>query len=84
MQGGIDPSFTGRTYLDICRTVREAAPGIHVHAFSPLEVHQGAATIGVPVGEFLASLKDAGLGSLPGTAARSWTTTSARRSAPTR
>jgi FO synthase len=69
MQGGIDPSFTGRTYLDICRTVREAAPGIHVHAFSPLEVHQGAATIGVPVGEFLAALKDAGLGSLPGTAA---------------
>jgi FO synthase len=69
MQGGIDPSFTGRTYLDICRTVREAAPGIHVHAFSPLEVHQGAATIGVPVVEFLAALKDAGLGSLPGTAA---------------
>ena len=69
MQGGIDPSFTGRTYLDICRTVREAAPGIHVHAFSPLEVHQGAATIGVPVGEFLGALKDAGLGSLPGTAA---------------
>jgi len=69
MQGGIDPSFTGRTYLDICRTVREAAPGIHVHAFSPLEVHQGAATIGMPVGEFLGALKDAGLGSLPGTAA---------------
>jgi FO synthase len=69
MQGGIDPGFTGRTYLDICRTVRRAVPGIHVHAFSPLEVHQGAATTGVPVAEFLAALKEAGLGSLPGTAA---------------
>jgi FO synthase len=69
MQGGIEPSFTGRTYIEICEAVRRAAPGIHVHAFSPLEVHQGAATLGVPVREFLAELKDVGLGSLPGTAA---------------
>jgi FO synthase len=69
MQGGIEPSFTGQTYVDICRAVRQAAPGIHIHAFSPLEVHQGAATLGVPVGEFLAMLKDQGLGTLPGTAA---------------
>jgi len=69
MQGGIEPSFTGKTYLDICRAVREAVPGMHIHAFSPLEVHQGAATLGVPVGEFLATLKAAGLGTLPGTAA---------------
>jgi FO synthase len=69
MQGGIEPSFTGQTYLDICAAVRQAAPGIHVHAFSPLEVHQGAATLGVPVGDFLATLRDAGLGTLPGTAA---------------
>jgi FO synthase len=69
MQGGIDPSFTGATYLDICRTVREAVPGLHIHAFSPLEVHQGAATLGIPVGEFLVQLKGAGLGTLPGTAA---------------
>jgi FO synthase len=69
MQGGIDPSFTGQTYIDICRTVRQAAPGIHVHAFSPLEVHQGAATLHAPIAEFLAALRDAGLGSLPGTAA---------------
>jgi FO synthase len=69
MQGGIDPSFTGRTYLDICRAVRAAAPGIHVHAFSPLEVHQGAATLGVPVSAFLSMLREGGLGSLPGTAA---------------
>jgi FO synthase len=69
MQGGIEPSFTGKTYLDICAAVRGAAPGIHIHAFSPLEVHQGAATLGVPVGEFLATLKSAGLRTLPGTAA---------------
>jgi FO synthase len=69
MQGGIHPSYTGRTYLNICRTVRQAAPGLHVHAFSPLEVHQGAATLGLPVSEFLFMLKEAGLGSLPGTAA---------------
>jgi FO synthase len=69
MQGGIEPSFTGATYLGICRAVRRAVPGIHIHAFSPLEIHQGAATLGAPVDEFLESLKDAGLGTLPGTAA---------------
>jgi FO synthase len=69
MQGGIEPSFTGKSYLAICAAVHEAVPGMHIHAFSPLEVHQGAATLGVPVGEFLATLKGAGLGTLPGTAA---------------
>ncbi|MGZ3306976.1 MAG: 5-amino-6-(D-ribitylamino)uracil--L-tyrosine 4-hydroxyphenyl transferase CofH [Xanthobacteraceae bacterium] len=69
MQGGIHPSFTGDTYVDICHAVREAVPDMHVHAFSPLEVHQGAATLGLPVGEFLRRLKHAGLGTLPGTAA---------------
>ncbi len=69
MQGGIEPSFTGQTYLEICAAVRQAVPGMHIHAFSPLEVHQGAATLGVPVGEFLTTLKAAGLGTLPGTAA---------------
>ena len=69
MQGGIHPDFTGNTYLDICRAVREAVPGMHVHAFSPLEVHQGAATLALPVAEFLLRLKEAGLGTLPGTAA---------------
>jgi len=69
MQGGIHPDFTGQTYLDICRAVRVAVPGLHVHAFSPLEVHQGASTLGLTVGEFLALLKQAGLGTLPGTAA---------------
>lgn len=69
MQGGIHPSYSGQTYVDICRTVREAAPGIHIHAFSPLEVHQGAAALGMPLADFLVMLKAAGLGTLPGTAA---------------
>ena len=69
MQGGIHPSYTGNTYLDILRAVKRAAPGIHVHAFTPLEVTHGAQTLGLPVREFLSRLIDAGLNSLPGTAA---------------
>ena len=69
MQGGIHPEYTGQTYIDICRAVKEAVPGMHVHAFSPLEVWQGAATLGVSLEVFLESLQDAGLGTLPGTAA---------------
>ncbi|MDB5976856.1 MAG: synthase 2 [Nevskia sp.] len=69
MQGGIHPDFNGQTYLDICRTAKEAVPQIHVHAFSPLEVWHGAQTLGVSLAEFLQALKAAGLGSLPGTAA---------------
>ena len=69
LQGGIHPDYTGQTYLDICRAVKAAAPDIHVHAFSPLEVWQGAKTLGLSVGDFLAELQRAGLGSLPGTAA---------------
>ncbi len=69
MQGGIHPDYTGRTYLDICRAVKETVPEIHVHAFSPLEVWQGAHTLGISVPEFLERLREAGLGTLPGTAA---------------
>ena len=69
MQGGIHPDYTGQTYLDILHTVRTAAPELHVHAFSPLEVSQGAATLGVSVPVFLRKLRQAGLGTLPGTAA---------------
>ena len=69
MQGGIHPEYTGRTYLDIVRTARQAAPQIHVHAFTPLEVSHGAATLGLTVRDFLGELIDAGLGTLPGTAA---------------
>ena len=69
MQGGIHPSFTGQTYLDLLGAVKRAVPGMHVHAFSPLEVLHGATTLGISTRDFLARLRDAGLGSLPGTAA---------------
>jgi FO synthase len=69
MQGGIHPDYTGQTYLDIVAAVREAVPEMHIHAFSPLEVWQGAATLGLPLDEYLRGLKAAGLGTLPGTAA---------------
>jgi FO synthase len=69
LQGGIHPAYTGDTYLTLLRTVKEAVPGMHVHAFSPLEISHGAATLGLPVSAFLERLKTAGLGSLPGTAA---------------
>ncbi len=69
MQGGIHPDYTGRHYLDICRAVREKLPGMHVHAFSPLEVWHGATTLNRSIPDFLAMLREAGLGSLPGTAA---------------
>lgn len=69
MQGGIHPDYTGQTYLDIVSTVKAAAPDLHIHAFSPLEVWQGAETLDLPLREFLQQLKEAGLGTLPGTAA---------------
>jgi FO synthase len=69
LQGGIHPAFTGDYYADVVATIREAAPQIHVHAFSALEVWQGAATLGLGLKEYLARLGDLGLGSLPGTAA---------------
>ena len=69
LQGGIHPDYTGDTYLGIVDCVKAAAPGLHVHGFSPLEVRQGAATLGVSVAEFLSALQAAGLASLPGTAA---------------
>jgi len=69
MQGGIHPQFTGDTYLRILAAAHEAAPGIHLHAFSPLEVTHGARTLGLPLGAYLRRLRDAGLKSLPGTAA---------------
>jgi len=69
LQGGIHPSFTGDTYLGIVRTVKEAVPGMHVHAFSPLEIKHGAGTLGLPIAAYLERLAQAGLSTLPGTAA---------------
>ncbi|MBM3733258.1 MAG: 7,8-didemethyl-8-hydroxy-5-deazariboflavin synthase subunit CofH [Acidimicrobiia bacterium] len=69
LQGGIHPDYDGHTYFAILAAAKRAAPAIHVHAFSPLEIHHGAETLGLSAAEFLAELKRAGLGSLPGTAA---------------
>ncbi len=69
LQGGIRPGYTGETYLRIVAAVKTAAPAIHMHAFSPLEVWHGAETLGLPLREYLARLEAAGLSSLPGTAA---------------
>jgi FO synthase len=69
LQGGIHPDYTGATYLSICGAIKAVTPDIHIHAFSPLEVTQGAQTLGLSVAAFLAELKAAGLGTLPGTAA---------------
>lgn len=69
MQGGIHPHYTGETYLALLGTAKQASPGMHVHAFSPLEVTHGAQSLGLTLDRFLGRLRDAGLGSLPGTAA---------------
>ena len=69
LQGGIHPEYTGQTYIDICRSIKQVVPDMHIHAFSPLEVWQGAKTLGVPIPDFLVQLKEAGLSTLPGTAA---------------
>jgi FO synthase len=69
LQGGIHPSFTGDTYLEIVRTVKATVPNMHVHAFSPLEISHGAKTLGLSLQAYLRRLQDAGLGTLPGTAA---------------
>ena len=69
MQGGIHPKFTGETYLALCAAARAAAPGMHIHAFSPLEIIHGARSLGLALDVFLGQLKAAGLNSLPGTAA---------------
>ncbi len=69
MQGGIHPEYTGETYINILKTVKESVPSMHIHAFSPLEIWQGAATMKMDLTEYLSLLKDAGLSTLPGTAA---------------
>lgn len=69
LQGGIDPQLPASHYADLVRALTSALPDLHVHAFSPMEVATGAAHAGVSITEFLAELQQAGLGSLPGTAA---------------
>jgi FO synthase len=69
LQGGIHPEFTGQFYVDLVTAIKAQLPDMHIHGFTPLEVWQGAETAGLSVREFLLRLKDAGLGTLPGTAA---------------
>ena len=69
LQGGIHPAYDGHTYRGIVEAVKAAVPDMHVHAFSPLEVHQGAETLGLSLDDYLAMLREAGLATLPGTAA---------------
>ncbi len=69
LQGGIHPAFTGETYLEICAAIKRELPDLHVHAFSALEIWQGAETLGLPLADYLTRLRDVGLASLPGTAA---------------
>ncbi|MFM7224073.1 MAG: 5-amino-6-(D-ribitylamino)uracil--L-tyrosine 4-hydroxyphenyl transferase CofH, partial [Actinomycetota bacterium] len=69
LQGGIHPDFDGDYYVDVTRVVKEAAPTIHVHGFTALEVTEGARRLDMPLADYLVRLRDAGLASLPGTAA---------------
>ena len=69
MQGGIDPSLPGSAYADLARAVKTAAPGLHLHAYSPMEVVNGAARSSLSIADFLLSVREAGVDSLPGTAA---------------
>ena len=69
MQGGIHPDLPGTAYFDLARAVKEAVPGIHLHAFSPMEIANGAARTGLSPREWLIAAREAGLDSIPGTAA---------------
>ncbi len=69
LQGGIHPDFTGNFYREVVDSIKAELPDMHIHGFTPLEVWQGAETLGISVRQFLTELRDAGLGTLPGTAA---------------
>lgn len=69
MQGGIDPELPATAYFDLVSAVKQRVPEMHVHAFSPMEVVNGTARTGLPIEDFLIKAREAGLGSLPGTAA---------------
>jgi FO synthase subunit 2 len=69
IQAGLPPKLDGRFYIDLTRALKSALPGLHLHAFSPEEVLYGSVRSGLPIKEYLAELKDAGLGTLPGTSA---------------
>jgi 7,8-didemethyl-8-hydroxy-5-deazariboflavin synthase CofH subunit len=69
IQAGLPPKLDGRYYIDLTKAIKAAIPDIHIHAFSPEEVLYGSVRSGLPIKEYLAELKKAGLGTLPGTSA---------------
>ncbi len=69
IQAGLPPKLDGRFYIDLCRAITQDLPGIHVHAFSPEEILYGSTRSGIPIVDYLVALKEAGLGTLPGTSA---------------
>jgi 7,8-didemethyl-8-hydroxy-5-deazariboflavin synthase CofH subunit len=69
LQGGIHPSYTGQFYIDLVKKIKGELPDMHIHGFTPLEIWQGASTVDKSIEEYLLELKEAGLGTLPGTAA---------------
>ncbi|MGI9571914.1 MAG: 5-amino-6-(D-ribitylamino)uracil--L-tyrosine 4-hydroxyphenyl transferase CofH [Candidatus Actinomarinaceae bacterium] len=69
LQGGIHPSYTGDFYIDLVKKIKNVLPDMHIHGFTPLEIWQGASTVNKSVETYLTELKEAGLGTLPGTAA---------------
>ena len=69
IQAGLPPKMDGRLYIDICEAIKKALPDIHIPAFSPEEILYGARSLGVPIPEYMKMLKEAGVGSHPGTAA---------------
>ena len=69
LQGGIHPEYTGNFYLELVKQIKKEVPDLHIHGFTPLEIWQGAETINLSVEDYLTLLKDAGLNTLPGTAA---------------
>jgi len=69
IQAGLPPKLDGRYYIDLCRAIKAALPEMHLHAFSPEEILYGSTRSGLPIPEYLAELKQAGLGTLPGTSA---------------
>ena len=66
---GIHPEYTGKFYLELVKQIKKEVPDLHIHGFTPLEIWQGAETINLSVEDYLILLKDAGLNTLPGTAA---------------
>ena len=69
LQGGIHPSYTGDFYIDLVKKIKSELPDMHIHGFTPLEIWQGANTVNKSIEDYLQDLKEAGLGTLPGTAA---------------